>query len=78
MQTLTPYFRKARDVIDDNDMFREYQTLPESEWSGSLKRKVNGRGGVTEEREKLRRRSRNIDNLLLKWGFVTKSIRDRR
>lgn len=78
METLTPYFRKARDVIDDDDMFREYQTLPESEWSRRLKRKVDGRNGVTDQRERLRRRSDKIDSLLLKWGFVTKSIRSRR
>jgi hypothetical protein len=78
METLRFYWDIPRIEITDDDMFREYQTVPQSEWSRSLKRKVNGRTGVTAEREKLRRRSRTIDNLLLKWGFVTKSIRSRR
>jgi hypothetical protein len=78
MEVLSSYFRIARDVIDDDDMFREYQTLPESQWSRRLKRKVDGPRGVTKRRSDMRRRSKNVDRLLLKWGFVTKSIRERR
>jgi hypothetical protein len=74
-ETLRPYFDIPKDVIDDAELLRDYQTLPQRDYSRVLKRDVQR---IRRDRIRLRRRSKIIDDLLLKYGYVTVSIRGRR
>jgi hypothetical protein len=75
MEVLRPYFDLPKLVIDDPALFTIYQSqASESTWPLSLKRLSRQ---IDRDRQEMRRRRDDVEQLLLKYGFVTKSIRGR-
>jgi len=75
METLRPYWQLPERVIRDKRLLHQYRIrdmIPRDEWSPALRRAEKL---VTSERRKFRRRSRRIDQILLKWGYTERLVR---